>query len=239
MRLARTFSLFSVVLALFLLSALPGLVGAAAAQQQEKRIAFVVGNAAYAKAPLATTANDAGLVAQQLQAAGFDVIGARDLDGDTLRKSFHDFLEKAQADPANTVAFVYLSGYGMQLAGENYFIPVDANISHDTDVPVEGLRVSDYTRQLGALPLKASVIVLDAARQQPFVEGGQPIASGLALVEPENNMLIAFNAAPGTVAPNEGGPYGTYAQSLSEMIRTGGLSLPDVFDRVRLRVSEN
>jgi uncharacterized caspase-like protein len=239
MRLARTFKLLPIALGLFLISAMPGLVGSASAQQQEKRIAFVVGNAAYAKAPLATTANDAGLVAQQLQAAGFDVIGARDLDGDTLRKSFHDFLEKAQADPGNTVAFVYLSGYGMQLAGENYFIPVDANITHDTDVPVEGLRISDYTRQLGALPLKASVIVLDAARPQPFVEGGQAIASGLALVEPENNMLIAFNAAPGTIAPNEDGPYGVYAQALAEMIRTGGLSLPDVFDRVRLRVSEN
>jgi uncharacterized caspase-like protein len=239
MRLARTFSSLSIAIGLFVLSALPGLIGSAAAQQQEKRIAFVVGNAAYAKVPLATTANDAGLVAQQLQAAGFDVIGARDLDGDTLRKSLHDFVEKAQADPANTVAMVYLAGYGIQLAGENYFIPVDANITHDTDIPVEGLRVSDYTRQLGALQLKASVIVLDAARAQPFVEGGQPIASGLALVEPENNMLIAFNAAPGTIAPNEDGPYGVYGQALSEMIRTGGLSLPDVFDRVRLRVSEN
>jgi uncharacterized caspase-like protein len=239
MRLARTFSLLSLALGLLFFSALPGLVGTAAAQQQEKRIALVVGNAAYTKAPLATTANDAGLIAQQLQAAGFDVIGARDLDGDTLRKSFHDFVEKAQADPANTVAMVYLAGYGMQLAGENYFIPVDANITHDTDVPIEGLRVSDYTRQLGSLSLKAGVIVLDAARPQPFVEGGQSIASGLALVEPENNMLLAFNAAPGTIAPNEDASYGVYAQALAEMIRTGGLSLPDVFDRVRLRVSEN
>src|ERR1700749_3787346 len=107
MQIARTFSSLSIAIGLFALSALPGLVGSAAAQQQEKRIAFVVGNAAYAKVPLATTANDAGLVAQQLQAAGFDVIGARDLDGYTLRKSFHDFVEKAQADPANTVAMVY------------------------------------------------------------------------------------------------------------------------------------
>jgi uncharacterized caspase-like protein len=30
-----------------------------------------------------------------------------------------------------------------------------------------------------------------------------------------------------------------YAQSLAEMIRTGGLSLSEVFDRVRLRVSES
>src|SRR5262249_56430429 len=113
--------------------------GFAAAQQsaaQEKRIALVVGNGAYAKAPLATSANDAGLIAQTLQAAGFDVIGARDLDGDSLRKSFRDFLQKAQASPSDTVAVVYLAGYGIQLAGENYFIPVDSTINHDTDIPI-------------------------------------------------------------------------------------------------------
>lgn len=208
------------------------------AQQQEKRIALVVGNGAYAKSPLATTANDAGLIAQTLQAAGFDVIGARDLDGDTLRKSLRDFIQKAQASGPGTVAMIYLAGYGVQLAGENYFIPVDSSITRDTDIPTEGLRISDYARQLASIPLKANIVVLDAARAQPFVEGGQPIAIGLALVEPDPNMLIAFNAAPGTVAPEEPGPYGIYAQSLAEMIRTGGLSLTEVFDRVRLRVNE-
>jgi uncharacterized caspase-like protein len=237
MRLTKILSMFS--LGLILVSALPGIVSSAAAQQQqEKRIALVVGNGAYAKSPLATAANDAGLIAQTLQAAGFDVVGARDLDGDTLRKSFRDFIQKAEASGPGTVAMVYLAGYGMQLAGENYFIPVDSSLSRDVDIPIEGLRIGDYIRQLASLPLKASIVVLDAARQQPFIEGGQPIASGLALVEPDAHMLIAFNAAPGTIAPNEQGPYGVYAQSLAEMIRTGGLPLPEVFSRVRLRVND-
>jgi len=227
-------------LSLLLVLAVPAWIDAAAAQQQqEKRIALVVGNAAYAKAPLATAANDAGLISQTLQAAGFDVIGARDLDADSLRKTLREFMQKLASDPANTVAIVYLSGYGVQLAGENYFIPVDSTINRDTDIPIEGVRVSDYTRDFATAPLKASVFVLDAARAQPFIEGGNPIASGLALVDPAPNSLIAFNAAPGTVAPSEPGPYGAYAQALAEMIRTGGLSLPEVFDRVRLRVSES
>src|SRR6202030_3759423 len=129
---------------------------------------------------------------------------------DTLRKSFRDFIQKATASGPDTVAVVYLAGYGMQLAGENYFVPVDSTINRDTDIPIESLRISDYTRELASLPLKASIVVLDAARQQPFIEGGQPIASGLALVEPDPHMLIAFNAAPGTVAPNEQGNYGIY-----------------------------
>jgi uncharacterized caspase-like protein len=229
----------AISLFLVLALALGGIVAPACAQQQEKRIALVVGNGAYAKSPLATAANDAGLIAQTLQAAGFDVVGARDLDGDTLRRSLRDFLQKAEASGPDTVAMIYLAGYGVQLAGENYFVPVDSTIGRETDIPTEGLRISDYLRRLGSLPLKASIVVLDAARQQPFVEGGQPLASGLALVEPESRMLIAFNAAPGTVAPPEQGPYGAYAQSLAEMIRAGGLPLPELFDRVRLRVNEN
>src|ERR1700730_13398466 len=237
MRGTRILSIFSLCLMLF--SALPGILGSAnAQQQQEKRIALVVGDGAYAKSPLATAANDAGSIAQTLQAAGFDVVGARDLDGDALRGSFRDFIQKAQASGPGTVAMVYFSGYGMQLAGENYFIPVDSTVNRETDVPIEGLRIGDYIRQLAALSLKAGVVVLAVARQQPFVEGGQPIASGLALVEPDPHMLIAFNAAPGTVAPNEPGPYGVYAQSLAEMIRTGGLPLPEGFSRVRLRVNQ-
>ena len=158
------------------------------------------------------------------------------LDGDTLRKSFRDFINKAEASGPDTVAMVYLAGYGLQLGGDNYFVPVDSTINRDTDVPIEALRTGDYIRQLASLPLKAGIVVLDAARQQPFVNG--QIASGLALVEADPHMLIAFNAAPGTVAPAEPGPYGAYAQSLAEMIRTGGLPLPEVFNRVRLRVNE-
>ena len=234
MRVARSLSILSACLVA--MSGLAGHLNTAAAQQPEKRIALVVGNAGYAKSPLATAANDAGLIAQTLQAAGFDVIGARDLDGDTLRKSFRDFIQKAESSGPDTVAMVYLAGYGLQLAGENYFVPVDSAINRDTDVPIEALRTGDYIRQLASLPLKAGIVVLDAARQQPFVSG--QIAGGLALVEADPHMLIAFNAAPGTVAPAEQGSYGIYAQSLAEMIRTGGLPLPEVFNRVRLRVNE-
>ena len=206
--------------------------------ETEKRIAFVVGNAAYQAAPLATTANDAGLVAQTLQAAGFDVTGARDLDGESLRSSFRDFLEKAQASGPDTVVFVYLAGYGLQLDGENYFAPVDAKILSASDVAVEALRISDYAKRLAGLPLKASFIVLDAARDQPFVTSGPPLAGGLALTVAEPNTLVAFNAAPGTVAPTEQGPYGAYARALTEMIRDGGLPPSDLFEAVRLRVNE-
>jgi hypothetical protein len=158
------------ILLAFFIGLVSSVVLPASAQEPEKRLALVIGNAAYEAGALQTAANDAGLVAQTLQAAGFDVIGARDLDGETLRRSFRDFVQKVQEAGPNTVAFVYLAGHGVQLTGENYFVPVDARIVRDTDVPVEGIRLSDYMRQLSALQLKASVIVLDTARANPFAK---------------------------------------------------------------------
>ena len=210
----------------------------AKAQTQEKRIALVIGNAGYQTGALKTSANDAGLIAQTLQAAGFDVVGARDLDQDALRRAMRDFLSKASSSGPDTVAFIYLSGYGLQLEGENYFLPIDAKIGGAADVAAEALRVSDYVRPLATLKLKASLLILDAARRYPFAISGAPLAGGLALVEPSPGTLVAFNAAPGTIAPDEDGPYGAYAQALAEMMREGGLALPQVFERARLRVSD-
>src|ERR1700730_10831445 len=149
----RLFRLSFAVLALAVAAWMPQ----AHAQSVEKRIALVIGNAAYPTGALQTTANDAGLIAQTLQAAGFDVVGARDLDLDSLRRTFHDFLDKAGAAGPDAVVFIYLSGYGLQLEGENYFVPIDAKLSRDVDIPLEALRISDYTRPLTALKLKANI----------------------------------------------------------------------------------
>jgi len=213
-------------------------LGQHAGHAQETRFALVIGNDEYRTGKLATPANDAGLVADALQGAGFTVTGARNLDQATLRESFGEFLGQVSAAGPGAVALVYLAGYGLQFEGENYFVPVDADIARDVDVPLQAIRISDLTQPLAALPGRVKIVVLDAARQSPFARGGQPLASGLALVDPVRDMAVAFNAAPGTVAPNEQGPYGAYATSLTEMIAAGGLTLDDIFARVRLRVSE-
>jgi uncharacterized caspase-like protein len=72
----------------------------------------VIGNSAYTAGALPAPANDAGLVAQTLQAAGFDVVGARDLDGESLHRALRDFIDKAGQSGPDTVAAVYFAGYG-------------------------------------------------------------------------------------------------------------------------------
>ena len=208
------------------------------AQAPERRFALVIGNGEYKLGRQPTAANDAGLIAETLRNAGFDVAGARDLDQETLRRSMREFLDKVSAAGPQAVAFVYLAGYGLQFEGDNYIVPIDASIRRDEDIPIEAIRISDFTRPLAATPGTAKLFIVDAARQHPFTPAGTPLASGLALVEPDPGMLIAFNAAPGSIAPIENGPYGAFAQSLAEMIGTGGLGLDDLFARLRLRVNE-
>ncbi|WP_158816740.1 caspase family protein [Methylocapsa sp. S129] len=205
---------------------------------QNPRIALIIGNSAYPDHPLATPANDAGLVAQTLQAAGFEVVGARDLDQDTLRGALRDFLAKAVTIGPDMQAFVYLSGRGVQYDGDNYFVPVDAKIARDADVPIQAIKIADFSRALAATPGRARIIVMDAARANSFAADGSPLAGGLGLVDPEDGVLMAFNAAPGTVAPDEPGPYGVYGKSLAGAMREGGSPIDDVFAQVRLQVNQ-
>lgn len=228
-RLLKTSLAFLTFLAL--VSLLPA--GAAAS---ERRLALVIGNASYKAKALATPVNDAALIAQTLQAAGFDVMGARDLDRDLLRQTFRDFTDRVANAGPDAVAAVYFAGYGLQFEGENYLVPIDADITEASDVPVRAVGLSEQMHALAALHLKTTFIILDVARASPFVLPGQ--AGGLSWVEPEANMLIAFNAAPGTVVPDVGGGYGPYAKAVAEMIREGSLTPANVFDRVRLRVNE-
>jgi uncharacterized caspase-like protein len=223
-----------------ILITISGLLALAAQAQQaapNPRIALVIGNATYRDAALATTANDAGLVAQTLQAAGFDVVGARDLDGQSLRTALRDFLQKASAAGPDMQAFVYLSGRAVQYNGDNYFVPVDAQINRDADVPIEAIRIADFSHALAATPGRARIIVLDAARANPYAAQGSPLAPGLALVDPERGELLAFNAAPGTLAGDEEGPYGVYGKTLSGAIRQGGVDIVQAFDQTRVSVN--
>jgi uncharacterized caspase-like protein len=223
------------LLAFLALLAVVSLLPAGAAAS-EKRFALVVGNASYKAKALATPVNDAALIAQTLQAAGFDVMGARDLDEDLLRQTFRDFTASVAKAGPDAVAAVYFAGYGLQFEGENYLLPIDANITEASEVPVRALQLTELMHALAALHSKSTFIILDVARASPFVMPGR--AGGLAWVEPEANMLIAFNAAPGTVAPDAAPGYGPYAKALAEMIREGNLTPANLFDRVRLRVNE-
>src|SRR5258705_2699380 len=106
------------------------------AQAPERRFALVIGNSEYKAGRLPTAANDAGLIAETLRTAGFDVAGARDLDQDTLRRSVREFLDKVSAAGPPAGAFFYFGGFWLQFARENYIVSLDAPLR-----PAEGISI--------------------------------------------------------------------------------------------------
>ncbi|MDP2354967.1 MAG: caspase family protein [Beijerinckiaceae bacterium] len=212
-----------------------GLTAHAQQPQSQARFAFVIGNDGYEGAEMPTASNDAALIADMLKSAGFDLTGARNLDQETLRASYREFLEKVAAAGPGAVAFVYLSGYGVQLEGENYFIPPGAQIARAADIQLNGVRLTDITRTLAGMPALGRIMVFDLAYEGPF---GMATAPGFAAMRAGAGDLIAFNAAPGSVAPMSQPPYGAFAQALAESVREPGVPITDVFENVREFVSK-
>jgi uncharacterized caspase-like protein len=229
---------FAVLAAAVFLSATPAATFAQGAAPPNPRIALVIGESTYGDQTLATPVNDAALIAQTLQAAGFDVVGARDLDEKSLRGAMRDFLDKAAAIGPDMQAFVYLAGRGVQYEGDNFFLPVDAQLARDSDTPMAAVRIADFAHALASEPGRARIVVLDAARASPAPGQGQPLAGGLALVDPDQGELVAFNAAPGAIGGDEQGPYGVYAKTLAGAMREGGLAIEDVLAQTRVQVNQ-
>jgi hypothetical protein len=169
----------------------------------EIRLALVIGNDDYKSGKLATPASDAGLVAEALTAAGFTVTGARNLDQATLRETFREFLGQVAAGP-DAVSVIYLAGYGVQLAGENYFVPTGAELPRDVDVPLAAIRVSDFMQPPSPPPVSGPVPVmvkpLTSPSPPPPVSGPVPVM--VKPLTPPSPPPPVSGPVPATVKPS-------------------------------------
>jgi len=205
----------------------------------ERRIALVIGNGGYATAPLPNPVNDAALMSASLEALGFTVSAHTDLDRRGLQRAVVDFGKLLEAAEPDTVALIYYAGHGVQIDGENYLIPVDAEIRDPLDVKIEGVRASDMLDTLNRYDGGLNIVILDACRNNPF-EGATRSGSGngLARMDAPTGTLVAFSTAPGKVAEDGTGNNSPYTRALSRAMRIPGLQVEDVFKRVRIEVLE-
>ena len=220
--------------ALLLLSAL------ASAALAQSRNALVIGNGAYESAPaLKTPATDAAIVAETLQAAGYDVTELHDVRQADIGQVMRNFLDKVAAGGADGTAFVYYSGHAAQSASENYLVPVDGLINGVDDVADEAFRLNDLLDELGRTPLAARIVILDASRDHHFGEGRKPVPKGLAIAKKRPGMLLAYAAAPGAVSSDSDGDYSLYTGALVTLMRQPGLDMEKIAKNTRLEVRKN
>ncbi|WP_316239275.1 caspase family protein [Bradyrhizobium sp. SZCCHNR1015] len=211
---------------------------AAIPQGAEPRVALVIGNAGYQNAPpLENPDNDAHAVAKLLNSAGFEVITATDLTQNEMLKVVEDFSSRVAAHGPNTVAMVYYAGHGVQLAGENYLIPIDARISAPSDLTTGTIRLVDLMATLDAIPSRMRIVVLDACRNNPF-PAINDAGRGLAIVDAPNGSILGYSTSPGAEALDGRGEHSPYAQAFLDLARQPNLPIEQLFKRIRLQVNQ-
>jgi caspase domain-containing protein len=134
------------------------------------------------------------------------------------------------------VAMVYYAGHGVQLAGENYLVPVDANVSTPNDLTSNSLRLVDLMATLESIPSRLRIVLLDACRNNPF-PGVNDAGRGLAIVDAPNGSIVGYSTAPGTEALDGSGEHSPYTQAFLKLASEPNLPIEPLFKRVRLEVN--
>jgi uncharacterized caspase-like protein len=87
---------------------------------------------------------------------------------------------------------------------------------------------------------KLGLVILDSCRNNPFLQrmvrtGGaaRAIGRGLAVVEPEGNVLVAYSAKHGTLALDGRGKNSPFTEALLSFIGELGLEIGLLFRKVR------
>jgi uncharacterized caspase-like protein/ABC-type transporter MlaC component len=208
-----------------------------------RRIALIIGNANYANAErLTNPKNDARAIAASLRRLGFaEVIERYDLNLNAMSdviKSFGDKVTDADW------AVVYYAGHGIEMGGTTYLVPIDAKLARDTHVQDEAVALDRLLSKVETAK-RLRLVILDSCRNNPFASrmfrtvAGRSIGRGLAQIEPEGGVLVAYSAKHGTVASDGDGANSPFAEALLAHIEEPGLELQFLFRKVRDRVMES
>jgi uncharacterized caspase-like protein len=166
-----------------------------------------------------------------------------DLGRDKMIATLRDFARTAeQAD----WAVIYYAGHGVEVAGINYLIPIDASIKSDVDVSLEAVSL-DQVINAAERASKLRLIVLDACRDNPFASqmrrtmasATRSVSRGLAQVEPRAGTLVAYAAKHGETALDGDGGNSPFATAFVKNLQTPGLEVRRLFDYVRDDVMES
>jgi formylglycine-generating enzyme required for sulfatase activity len=218
----------SVVSAVLTTSALP--------QQRAARVALVIGNDSYpdASTPLSTTIKDARTLAEEFRRSEFEVDLKENVGKEDMQRAVDAFTGKIRS---GTVALFYFSGYGIQVARQTYLIPVNAQVWTEAEVRRDGVSVDALLAEMNRKGAKVKIIILDAARRNPFERRFRASAAGLAALDAPDGTLALYSAAPGKVINDGTGANSLFVSELIKELRSPNLTAEEVFNRARIGVS--
>src|SRR5262245_42160715 len=204
----------------------------------EKRVALVIGNSAYQHTPkLTNPKNDATDMAAVLKKYGFQVIDGFDLDKAAFDRKVREFATSLRRSDAGV--FFY-AGHGLQVAGQNYLVPIDAKAEGAETLEFEMVRV-DVIHRVMERQTNTNILFLDACRDNPLARNlarsmgtrSSEIGRGLAPVESGIGTLISFSTRPGNVALDGSGRNSPFAGALVKQLTDANDDLGAILIAVR------
>ncbi|MCG8567023.1 MAG: SUMF1/EgtB/PvdO family nonheme iron enzyme [Desulfobacterales bacterium] len=212
------------------------LAGASVLWASQPRVALVVGNARYGSGALANPENDARDMGQALEAIGFDVILGLDVDRKGLLEIVREFgrrLSRVQGG----IGLFYYAGHGVQINGVNYLVPVNIDARNALDAEYESVKAARVLGTMEAGGTDLNVVVLDACRDNPFVPRSRSLSQGLGGMAAPEGTLMAYATKAGFAAEDGSNQRNSpYTEALLRHIRTPGLEIREMFNRVGLDV---
>lgn len=210
----------------------------------KKKVALVIGNGAYKNAgQLANPRNDATAVSQMLSKLGFKVIVTTDASKSDMESSIRTFIQDARS---SDLSLFFYSGHGMEVAGENFLLPVDAELADESALSFEVINSKVITNAMGG-ENKVGIILLDACRDNPFTKSlrrsmvasrAASVSNGLAPINTEGGgLVVAFATAPGDVAADGDGANSPFTTALLKWAPQPGLEIDQVMKRVKAEVA--
>jgi len=204
----------------------------------QRKVALVIGNSAYKHtSPLPNPQNDAKDLSALLKRLDFEVIEGYDLDKPAMDRAIRGFAEKLSQ---SQLALFFYAGHGLQVGGQNYLAPIDAELASGAALDFEMVRL-DLIQRTMERESTTNILILDACRDNPLARNlarslgtrSAGIGKGLAVMESGEGTLISFSTQPGNVALDGTGRNSPFARALLKHIATPGDDLPTILINVR------
>lgn len=201
------------------------------------KTALVIGNSNYKLMPLANPENDATDIAKKLEFMGFQVIFATNKSKLEIKQLIREFAQTLKQ--RSGVGLFFYAGHGVQIDGNNYLIPTDFNVKSAYEVSDSSIDVGLITGAMEEAGNPLNIIVLDACRDNPFPRKSRSGTRGLARIISASGTIIAYSTGPGNVAADGDGRNSPYTKYLLKHMDSQGLTIEQVFKRVRVDVENS
>ena len=133
-------------------------------------------------------------------------------------------------------AVVYYGGHAVQYQDRNFLLAIDSKIASEADVRTEGIDIDLILDPLIVSRPAGCVVILDAARKNPWQQIVSARARGLSSQPPIQGVTVIYPVVPGDVVGERSA--NLFVTELIKSAKVQGLSFKEVFRRVRTSVAQ-